>query len=121
MCPRHYCCPLRRINGILGGMVPAGALAAGLATALLLVSCACEVDFPATRLARLSADDRAPCQSDEEGVGAAVAILLDTSGSMREVAPGDTRPNLAAARESLEAARDATHAFVARLPGCPSK
>src|SRR5205809_963497 len=28
----------------------------------------------------------------EEGLGAAVAILIDTSGSMRDDAPGDSRP-----------------------------
>ena len=38
----------------------------------------------------------------EEGLGAAVAILVDTSGSMSEKAPGDSRPKYVVAREALE-------------------
>jgi hypothetical protein len=39
-------------------------------------------------------DDAAPYQAEvEEGIGAAVAILVDTSGSMKEPAPGDSRPS----------------------------
>ena len=57
----------------------------------------------------------------EEGLGAAVAILIDTSGSMRDAAPGDSRPKYVVAQEALEATLDATDAFVARRPDFPIK
>lgn len=64
----------------------------------------------------------APYQAEvEEGLGAAVAILVDTSGSMREHAPGDSRPKHLVAREALEAMLDATDAFVAKRPDFPVK
>jgi Mg-chelatase subunit ChlD len=113
---------LTRTKRSLAGLLPAGPFGAGLVGVLLLASYACEVDIPARRSARLRADDRAPYQADvEEGLGAAVAILVDTSGSMREAAPGDTRPKYVVARESLEAMLDATDAFVARRPDFPIK
>jgi Mg-chelatase subunit ChlD len=67
-------------------------------------------------------DADAPYQAEvDEGVGAAVAILVDTSGSMKEPAPGDTRPKYVVAREALEAMLAATDAFVARRPDFPIK
>ena len=67
-------------------------------------------------------ESSAPYQSEvEEGLGAAVAILIDTSGSMRDNAPGDTRPKYLVAREALAAMLDATDAFVARRPDFPIK
>ena len=67
-------------------------------------------------------ESTAPYQSDvEEGLGAAVAILVDTSGSMRDDAPGDTRPKYQVARQALEAMIDATDAFIARRPDFPIK
>jgi Mg-chelatase subunit ChlD len=66
--------------------------------------------------------DAAPYQAEvEEGLGAAVAILVDTSGSMRDNAPGDSRPKYAVAQEALEAMLDATDAFIARRPDFPIK
>jgi Mg-chelatase subunit ChlD len=110
------------MNRFLAGLLPAGPFSAGLAGALLLVCSACEVNIPARRSAGPPARDSAPYQADvEEGLGAAVAILIDTSGSMRELAPGDTRPKHVVARESLEAMLDATDAFVARRPDFPIK
>jgi Mg-chelatase subunit ChlD len=53
----------------------------------------------------------------DEGLGAAVAILIDTSGSMGEPARGDNRPKAAVAREALEAMFDATESLVAKRPG----
>lgn len=68
------------------------------------------------------AESSAPYQSEvDEGLGAAVAILVDTSGSMKDRAPGDSRPKYQVARESLEAMLDATDAFVARRPDFPIK
>src|SRR5262245_59199890 len=57
----------------------------------------------------------------EEGLGAAVAILIDTSGSMRDRAPGDARPKYVVANEALEAMLDATDTFVAKRPDFPIK
>ncbi|MEO8259504.1 MAG: vWA domain-containing protein [Acidobacteriota bacterium] len=68
-------------------------------------------------------DDRAaPYQAEvEEGLGAAVAILVDTSGSMKDDVPGDSRPKYLVAREALETMLDATDRFVARRPDFPIK
>jgi Mg-chelatase subunit ChlD len=57
----------------------------------------------------------------EEGLGAAVAILIDTSGSMRDDAAGDSRPKYVVAREALETTLDATEAFIAKRPDFPIK
>ena len=68
------------------------------------------------------ADQPATYQAEvEEGLGAAVAILVDTSGSMRETAPGDSRPKYVVAQEALENMLDATDAFIARRPDFPIK
>jgi len=64
----------------------------------------------------------APYQAEvEEGLGAAVAILVDTSGSMKERAPGDSRRKSDVAKDALEAMLDATDAFIARRPDFPIK
>jgi Mg-chelatase subunit ChlD len=74
------------------------------------------------RAARDVPESEAPYQAEvDEGVGAAVAILVDTSGSMKEPAPGDSRPKYVVAREALEAMLDATDAFIARRPDFPIK
>jgi hypothetical protein len=57
----------------------------------------------------------------EEGIGAAVAILVDTSGSMRDAAPGDGRPKHEVARQALEEVISASDAFVERRPDVPIK
>jgi Mg-chelatase subunit ChlD len=68
------------------------------------------------------AASEAPYQAEvEEGLGAAVAILIDTSGSMKERASGDSRPKYVVAQEAIEAMLDATDAFVARRPDFPIK
>jgi Mg-chelatase subunit ChlD len=92
---------------------------------LLLVAAACEAPAPRNRSdraeSRRAADD-APYEAEvEEGLGAAVAILIDTSGSMRDRIAGDGRPKYEVAREALEAMLDATDAFVARRPDFPIK
>ena len=90
--------------------------------AIALASAACN---PGARRAERRAvrdADAAPYQADvEEGLGAAVAILVDTSGSMRERVDGDSRPKYVLAREALEAMLDATDAFVAKRPDFPIK
>lgn len=55
----------------------------------------------------------------DEGLGASVALLLDVSGSMNDLAKGDTRPKFVVAREALEAMLQATDSFVVRQPGFP--
>jgi len=55
----------------------------------------------------------------DEGLGASVAILLDNSGSMKEVAKGDRRPKYLVAREAIEAMLSTTDSFVARQPDFP--
>jgi Mg-chelatase subunit ChlD len=93
------------------------------AAALLIVTCGCEVrrESPSRRDAR-SEEDAAPYQAAvDEGLGAAVAILIDTSGSMREKAAGDNRPKYVVAQEAIEAMLDATDAFVNKRPDFPIK
>jgi von Willebrand factor type A domain len=64
----------------------------------------------------------APYQAEvEEGVGAAVAILIDMSGSMKQDVPGDPRPKYVVAREAVETMLDATDAFVVKRPDFPIK
>jgi Mg-chelatase subunit ChlD len=93
------------------------------AAILILLTCACDGrrDSSSRRVARDEAD-AAPYQAAiDEGLGAAVAILVDTSGSMKETASGDTRPKYVVAREAIEAMLDATDAFVAKRPDFPVK
>jgi Mg-chelatase subunit ChlD len=97
-------------------------LAAAAAT-LLLLTCAREARrAPSSRRDPSEDADAAPYQATvDEGLGAAVAILVDTSGSMRETAAGDSRPKSVVAREAIEAMLDATDAFVAKRPDFPIK
>jgi len=91
-----------------------------------MLTLACETNGRPGR----SVDDRtgrdfepaAPYQAEvEEGLGAAVAILIDTSGSMRDKAPGDSRSKYDVAHEAIEAMLDATDAFIAKRPDFPIK
>jgi Mg-chelatase subunit ChlD len=91
---------------------------------VVLLTLACNAPAP-SRTERGSSrqeTDDAPYQADvEEGLGAAVAILVDTSGSMRDKIAGDGRPKHEVAREAIEDMLDATDAFVARRPDFPIK
>jgi Mg-chelatase subunit ChlD len=109
---RHLSGPRVRIAGVV------------LLATTALWTTACQPSGRAREGSRARVDDvsAAPYQSElEEGLGAAVAILIDTSGSMREDAPGDSRPKYVVAREALETMLDATDAFVARRPDFPIK
>jgi len=90
-----------------------------------VLSAACESPRSSSRSesnAVADAADAAPYQAAvEEGLGAAVAILVDTSGSMKDPAPGDSRPKFVVAREALEAMLDATDGFIAKRPDFPIK
>ena len=94
-----------------------------LALIALVAMGGCEVRPRSERAERRRPDKaEAPYQADvEEGLGAAVAILIDTSGSMRDEAPGDGRPKHVVARQALEQMLDATDAFVAKRPDFPIK
>lgn len=91
------------------------------AAALFPWMLACEPAGPARSPDRAaSTAPEATYQADvAEGLGVAVAILVDTSGSMRDTAPGDTRSKAVVAREAIEAMLDATDTFVLRRPDFP--
>ncbi len=112
---------VRLVRGKLPVTVAWRVLVAG---AVVVSAAACGPRAGASRAADARGDDEpaASYQADvDEGLGAAVAILIDTSGSMRDPAPGDTRPKYEVAEEALEAMLDATDAFVARRPDFPIK
>lgn len=60
-------------------------------------------------------------RSPDEGLGAAVAIMVDNSGSMKDRAGGDNRPKFEVARDALEQMLASTDSFLARQPGYPIK
>src|SRR5467141_1980105 len=100
------------------------AMAALVPLVTLTLACRANVRRDRSAEARSGADfeSAASYQADvEEGLGAAVAILIDTSGSMRDDAPGDSRPKYVVAQEALEATLDATEAFIAKRPDFPIK
>jgi len=57
----------------------------------------------------------------DEGLGAAVAIMIDNSGSMKQKAGNDTRPKYQVARAALEEMLASTDSFAAKQPGFPIK
>jgi uncharacterized protein YegL len=99
-------------------------LAAAIAVALIWSAGACRVNERRDRADARGARDgeAATYQAEvEEGLGVALAILIDTSGSMRDNAPGDSRPKYVVAQEAIGAMLDATDAFVAKRPDFPVK
>src|SRR5262245_57960326 len=95
-----------------------------VAAAVLMLACQANGRREGSRQPRAArdAESAATYQAEvEESLGAAVAILVDTSGSMRETAPGDSRPKFVVARQALEAMLDATDAFIAKRPDFPIK
>jgi Mg-chelatase subunit ChlD len=92
-------------------------LLARLSVAVLALSLTACNDARRSRAPIYQEESAAPYQSEvDEGLGAAVAILVDTSGSMKEEAPGDNRPKAVVAREALEAMFDATESLIATRP-----
>jgi hypothetical protein len=57
----------------------------------------------------------------DEGLGAAVAIMIDNSGSMKKNAGSDKRPKFEVARAALEDMLASTDSFAAKQPGFPIK
>jgi Mg-chelatase subunit ChlD len=97
-------------------------LAAALLLPGLLLACEIRREPDSRATAARDAADTAPYQAEvEEGLGAAVAILIDTSGSMKERVPPDARRKSEVAQQALEAMLDATDAFIARRPDFPIK
>jgi Mg-chelatase subunit ChlD len=87
-----------------------------MAAGTLLFVGGCRIEFESDQ----EVWDPAPYQATvEEGLGAALAILIDTSGSMADSAPGDIRSKHQVALEAIERMLDATDAFVARRPDFP--
>ena len=82
----------------------------------ILIGAGCERqaarDEQDTAAAELKADESVYARSDE-GLGASIAIVLDNSGSMKDLAPGDPRPKYVLAREAVEAMLDATDSLAA--------
>ena len=121
--PRHA---RRRARGVPRASRDAAGTTASLAAALALTWLAACGPSPGQGTAPANraepAEASAPYQAEvEEGLGAAVAILVDTSGSMGETAPGDTRPKYVVAQEALRAMVEATDAFIAKRPDFPIK
>jgi hypothetical protein len=104
---------------------PAMLAVAVLVSVVLLTAVSCRAnrrDRMAERRGGGDVESAASYESEvEEGLGAAVAILVDTSGSMRDDAEGDSRPKYVVAQEALEATLDASDAFVAKRPDFPIK
>jgi Mg-chelatase subunit ChlD len=102
------------------GSFGALSLAALATTFMLAIGCRVEPRRDAGGGAAESSD--APYEAAvEEGLGAAVAIIVDTSGSMKDAAPGDGRPKFEIARQAIDEMLDATDAFVAKRPDFPIK
>jgi Mg-chelatase subunit ChlD len=94
------------------------------ALALILSALACGTPHAGRESTgtRPRAYDDVPYQAEvDEGIGAALAILIDTSGSMRDPARGDTRPKYQVARDALGSMLDATDAFLGKRPDFPIK
>ena len=60
-------------------------------------------------------------KAGDEGLGAAVAIVIDNSGSMKESAQGDSRPKYEVARDAVAEMLAATDSFVISHPDFPIK
>ena len=110
----------------LGSRIACPRLAAPALLLLATLTLACQTNGPPDRPVDARAvqdvERAATYQADvEEGLGAAVAILVDTSGSMRDAAPGDSRPKFVVAQQALVAMLDATDAFIAKRPDFPIK
>jgi Mg-chelatase subunit ChlD len=68
-----------------------------------------------------AAADQKYVRSPDEGLGAAVAIMVDNSGSMKDVATGDRRPKFLVARDALKEMLASTDSFLAKQPDYPIK
>jgi hypothetical protein len=98
----------------------AARIASGVLALLLLAACEQSSDDDDDTGLDSSATKPAPYRSDiTEGLGVALDIVLDNSGSMADAARGDKRPKYVVAREAIERMLDATDSAVARRPDFP--
>lgn len=121
-----YCQLIRMATSPLGSRIARPRLAAPALASLMTLTLACQTNGRADQSVGAGTvqtlEPVATYQADvEEGLGAAVAILVDTSGSMGDAAPGDSRPKYVVAQQALEAMLDATDAFIAKRPDFPIK
>ena len=92
----------------------------GMFALLLLGGCGPSSESDDPDLRDTSARSREPYRSEvDEGLGVALDIVLDNSGSMRDTARGDSRPKYIVAREAIERMLDATDSAVAKRPDFP--
>jgi Mg-chelatase subunit ChlD len=114
-------------NGALSSRAVWTRLAAACLIPGMVLACDVSTRRDRERAARADAAHEAaaadaPYQAEvEEGLGASIAILIDTSGSMKERAGSDSRRKSEIAQEALAAMLDATDAFIARRPDFPIK
>jgi Mg-chelatase subunit ChlD len=114
-------------NGALSSRAVWTRLAAACLIPGMVLACDVSTRRDRDRAARAEAAHEAaaadaPYQAEvEEGLGASVAILIDTSGSMKERAGTDSRRKSEVAQDALAAMLDATDAFIARRPDFPIK
>ncbi|MEO7273895.1 MAG: vWA domain-containing protein, partial [Vicinamibacterales bacterium] len=90
-------------------------------TVAVLASSGCRVEDSAQGGRRAAAAEAPYQAANEEGLGAAIAVIVDTSGSMKDQPAGDSRPKYVIAREAIEQMLDATDAFRAKRPDFPIK
>lgn len=74
-------------------------------------------DNPAPARPAAAASNGKYVPAGDEGLGAAVAIMVDNSGSMRDKAGDDRRPKYQVARQALEEMLASTDSFAARSEG----
>jgi len=85
------------------GGSPVGYLVLAAVLAFSLYQSSRRADRPEQAGTPARASESAPYQAEvEEGLGAAVAILVDTSGSMKEDPPGESRPRATSRKSWLK-------------------
>jgi hypothetical protein len=95
-------------------------IAFGISALLLVAGCEPPADSDEPDSALSTAASSAPYRSEvQEGLGVALDIVLDNSGSMRDKAKGDDRPKNIVAREAIERMLDATDSAIAKRPDFP--
>ena len=112
--------PIRFAAGLVGALlfcaVVLTMLVANLSQQQLVRYHASQVKQKAAAEARAVAENAVYQAEVEEGIGAALVILLDTSGSMKEPVPGGSRAKHVVAREAIAKMLEATTRFQKEHP-----
>ena len=114
-------------NGALSSRAVWTRLAAGCLIPGMVLACDVDTRRDRERAARAAAAHEAaaadaPYQAEvEEGLGAAVAIIVDTSGSMKDARRRRRAAEDRGRAQAIEPMLDATDAFIARRPDFPIK